>query len=249
MTNKLKNGNIYNYREKIIMDKFLLNYKFQEFLNKYSKLYDKDEINFIKNNFFDFVDVKNAPDILMQVYSYLGLLEDDLYMEHLKKIENNFDIGKNILEVGCGFLPAFANITARKQIRLKSGTITAIDPFLVINKSEYDNLILRKRKFKLDTNVKNFDLIVGIYPCEATEMIIKSACENKKGFYLAMCGCTHFTHSQLLQGYPINPESYQTYIFNLTETLLKKYNNGSLCIDKLGGHYKTLDYPILYNKK
>ena len=96
-------------------------------------------------------------------------------------------------------------------------------------------------------SVREFDLITGTYPCNATELIIQKACENQKDFYLAMCGCTHFDYYDLMY-YGGNPEIYQEYIIDKTERLLKKHENGELVIERLEDHY-GLEYPILYNKK
>ena len=41
--------------------------------------------------------------------------------------------------------------------------------------------------------LKDSDLIAGLFPCEATEPIIEEACKYDKDFYVAMCGCVHFS--------------------------------------------------------
>ena len=42
---------------------------------------------------------------------------------------------------------------------------------------------LHRKEFKSDTRIKEFDIIAGIYPCNATEVAIESACKNHKDFY------------------------------------------------------------------
>ena len=233
------------------MRKDILNLKFQKFLLKYGPNYSEEALSYIKENFGKPIDYKTTPDVLRQIYTDFGMYpdEENFYLAHLKKIRNNFDITKNILEVGCGPVPAFGNILAKEQLRLGSGTITVYDPRLVVEKPKYPNMKLYKKNFTLDTSVSNYDLITGIFPCEATEDIIKSACTNKKDFYVAMCGCTHFDYFYIIMHkYMVSPYMYQQYVISKAEELLENNNNGRLCVDVIDDNFE-IDYPILYNKK
>ena len=223
----------------------ILKLRFEKFLLKYESLYDQRMINYIKENFWDSMD-EVVPDVLMQVYSELGILKNNFYLEHLNKIKQNFDITGDVLEVCSGVIPAFGNLMAKEQLKIGCGTITLCDPALILDKPKYPNMKLVKDKFTLDTNINNFDLITGILTCEATEDIIESACKNHKNFYIAMCGCTHFKAFPLFTS--LTPEVYQKQVITLTKNLLKKYDNGELVIEKLDDSYE-LNYPILYNKK
>lgn len=223
----------------------ILKLRYEKFLLKYESLYEERMINYIKEHFWDSMD-EVAPDVLMQIYSEFGVLKNNFYLEHLNKLKQKFDITGNILDVGSGVIPAFGNLVAKEQLRIGSGTITLYDPKLILVKPKYPNMKLVKKEFTLDTDVSNFDLITGVFPCAATEHIIESACKNNKNFYLAMCGCTHFKAFPLFT--PLTAETYQDHVINLTNNLLKKYDNGKLVIEKLDDSYE-LNYPILYNKK
>lgn len=227
----------------------ILKLRFEKFILKHGLMYDKDALEFIINNFWNYMNEATAPDVLMEVYSELGVYdkENNMYLEHLNKIKENFDIRSNILEIGCGSIPAFGNLVAKEQLKLGKGTITVYDPYLVLDKPKYPNMVLHRNIFTEKKDADNYDLITGIFPCDATELIIKKACENKKDFYIGMCGCSHFKYPEAsIYGY--NPEAYQNYVISLARHLLEKNNNGELCIDYLNSKY-DIEYPILYNKK
>jgi len=216
--------------------------KYQEFLELYSDQYDKDALEFIKDNFFTYIHKKASPDILMQIYHELGIKNEStlFYKLHLKKLQDKFSLDRNILEIGSGYIPAFAEEISSYQQHINKGTITIYEPLLI---KMNDNINSHKEKFTIDTDISKYDLLVGILPCDATETIIEAACKNNKDFYIAMCGCVHReTGSELVY----NPISYQHYIIDKTEYYLEKYNNGTLEIDRIN---HDIDYPILSNKK
>ena len=216
--------------------------RYNALLNEYSQGMDKRALAFIRENFWGLRNSHDIPDILMQAYSETGIFNDNIYLKHLEKIKEIFDIDCNVLEIGGGMLPAFANILAMEQLKLGKGTVTVYDPMLATNKSKHSNLKLVKEPFTLNHEVKGFDLIVGIMPCDATETLIRQACSNRKDFYLFMCGCTHFSYMDMFR-YNITPESYQKYIINLANSLI----NDKISTDTFENKY-GLDYPILYKK-
>ena len=175
--------------KEIIKDKLVrlekIDKVYKEFLLKYGKNYSEGALEYIKEHFYEFLSDFDAPDIILQLYSKFGILGNDnnRYQEYLNILNNNFDIKGNILEVGGGFVPAFAELLALKQLKLESGTITVYDPNLVINDSKYKNLKLVKEAVGEDLDVSNYDTIVGIMPCSATELIIRLACEKNKNFF------------------------------------------------------------------
>lgn len=222
----------------------------QKYLLKYGNLYNEAALKFIKDNFFYLMNIPHSPDILLQIYSEIGVYkgENDIYNAHLNNIKKHFDISGNILEVAGGMFPAFGNLLAKEQLKLNSGTVTVMDPELIINSPRYSNMKLVKSKFESISNLDNFDLVVGIYPCEATENIIIKSCESRKNFYLAMCGCVHFSlYNGMVYGY--TKKAYQKYIIDLTNKFLEKYDNGTLEFDTIDSKFGRESYPILYNKK
>ena len=225
-----------------IMADIELQSKYNALLNEYSSSMDKRALAYIRENFWKLKDSYEMPDILMQVYSELGILKDNVYLKHLEKIKNIFDINCNVLEIGGGMLPAFSNILAREQLRIGNGTVTVYDRLLATTKPKHPNMKLIKDEFTLKSDIKSFDLVLGIMPCDATEIMIQKVCEARKNFYLFMCGCNHFDFPQMLM-YGSSSESYQRYIIKFANELI----DGEIGIDTFENSY-GLDYPVLYKK-
>jgi len=225
----------------------LINDKFNIFLEKYSKMYDEETLKYIKQNFFNYIQTDFNGNVLFQVYSELGIYDNEFYKAHLEKLKENFDIKCNVLDVASGIIPIFGNMLAKEQLKLGKGRVTLYDPKLILPAAKYSNMRLNKRSFKLDTDVSPYKLITGILPCEITETIIEAACINQKDFYIALCGCDHFNSKYDEYMFSDSPP-YQEYLIDKAECLIQKYNNGKLIIDKLDDKY-SFDYPILYNKR
>ena len=218
--------------------------KYKQFLNEYSDNYNKDALQYIKDNFWECTTSFDIPDILMQVYSGLNLYDNDidLYFNYLNSIKSIFKLDCNILEIGGGMLPILSNKIAIEQLNIGKGTITMYDPMLAATKSKYSNLKLYKHEFTSSTNIDDYDLVISIRPCDVTEDLIKRVCEEKKNFYIQMCGCTHFTIDQIRK-YGLSAESYQKFIIDLANNLLGEEVNITKIDNKFG-----IDYPILYKK-
>lgn len=250
------------YEEEIIK-------RFNLFLDKYEKKYNTYMMEYIKKNILLECLEPTTADVLMQVYDEIDLNEilqeavkngeldksfkNSFYLEHLKKLQENFNINCNVLDVASGVIPAFANNIAKAQLNMGIGTVSVYDPRLVVIDAKHSNMKLYPLKFSNKTDIRKYDLLTGIFPCEATKIIIEKACQEKKNFYVAMCGCTHFSDEELasisMNFYNFcSPKYYQELVINMTEKLLKEYDNGKLVVDRLDGYY-DIDYPILYNKK
>ncbi len=221
---------------------------YDKFKKKYKHLYDEEEWVFIEDNFWTYVYEPAACDLLMQIYTELGieLEEPSFYQRHLTNIQRNFDIRSNVLDVASGMIPSFANLLAHEQLRLGKGTVTLYEPLLLTTKPKHRNMTLHKEKFQENTRIKEFDLITGIMPCAATESVIKAACMNRKDFYIAMCGCTHFEYIPWYMS--VTPEMYQEHVIALAKDLLEEYDNGTLVVERFEPGY-PIDYPIIYNRK
>lgn len=235
-----------NHLEALILKK-----KFAMFLKKYGHCYDEEVLNFIKHNFGRDLYYLTTFHPLMEVYSELGVYgQEDFYLEHIKKIKNNFDISGNILEVGAGFFPAFGKKMATEQLKLKSGTITLYDTNLAVDRPLTKNMHLVKDAFSESTTIKSYDLIVGIMPCEATRLIIERACQERKNFYVALCNCIN--DRELIDNYPLikfkGPHYYHEIIIRIAKRYLKEYDNGTLEVELLDPKYEV-NSPIIYNKK
>ena len=189
------------------------------------------------------------PDLFMQIRSELGIINPngDFYQEHIDKIKNNFNIHGNILDVASGRFPAFANRIAKLQMQIQKGTITICDPNLIISKIKYPNMTLQKKELTPKTNIKEFDLITSILPCEATEIVLQKSIEEQKDFYIALCDCSHLDFTNGKEKYMSTIE-YHNYLIKKAEKLMTTWRSDSLEVEFLDEKYAPL-CPILYNKK
>ncbi len=223
--------------------------KFAKFKEQYQHLYSKEAWQYIEDYFFEQLKEKDAPDILMQIYSELKINPSParFYHRHLRLIKKLFPLDGNIIEIGSGMIPAFANLVANEQRKIKAGTITLYEPLLLPEKPKYSNMTFHKETFTTETDLTNYDLVLGIMPCEATESILENAIKSRKDFYVAMCGCVHSPLSYFYGYYSISPELYQSHVINNAIKLSKEYDNGEIEVTRLKN--TELDYPILYNRR
>lgn len=184
------------------------------FLNRYGDKYPKEVLEYIKTC------IKNEcinSDTLKQIYSSVGLINPkyDLYFQFLNKIKEKFGIDKNILEVGAGFYPALSEKIDKQQNLIGKGTITAYDPNLIVN--NLGNINLNKEYFNSQTPLNNIDLIVAVWPCHATEDIIKISCNNNIDFSIVLCNCIHHIDDAYK-----NIRSWQEYIYEFGKNSISK---------------------------
>ncbi len=222
---------------------------FFDFFSKNKEKYDPGLQDYIQENFFQLIGKREIYSEFMQLYSELEIYpdSDNPYIAHFNNINKIFNLGSNILEVASGALPALANIIARHQIKIGSGTITIYDPCTIIDKSKYSNLVIKKEEFNSTLNISNYDLVVSILPCFATVDVINAACNNKKDFYIAFCGCDHFAARNGYYSYGFFRPSYYDDI-ELAKRLCEENGLGELVVSSLEDKFK-IKYPIIYNKR
>ena len=117
---------------------------YQEYKKNYEHFYSEKAKQYIEDNFFKEAYKTSNMDILMQLYSELGLDigKHTFYDEHLERISSIFGLDRDITEVASGYIPALANKIAKKQLDLNSGTITIYEPELFEEKSKYSNMTI-----------------------------------------------------------------------------------------------------------
>lgn len=91
--------------------------------------------------------------------------------------------GKHALEVGCG------RNAILSQMLSKHFKMTAIDPVLEVR--DNPEIEYLKAYFTQNTPIWDYDLIIGLEPCDATEHIIRSCLKRKKEFVVVLCGVPH----------------------------------------------------------
>lgn len=115
--------------------------------------------------------------------------------------------GVNVLDVGAGRI---CNLS--KFIAENGGTVTSMDTVVRLSddKLKKMNITAIKKLFKCDefnrngvgTDISDYDLIVGLEPCGATEHIIRQSLKYDKLFEISLCAAPH----QSLSG-----EKFRTY--------------------------------------
>lgn len=220
---------------------------YQEYKKNYEHFYSEKAKQYIEDNFFKEAYKTSNMDILMQLYSELGLDigKHTFYDEHLERINSIFGLDRDIIEVASGYIPAFANKIAKKQLALNRGTITIYEPELFEEKAKYSNMTIHKEKFTEQTKINKDSLGIGILPCDATEAMIRNFCKNNMDFYIAMCNCNHKSNN-IFPTY-----QYQNKMVDLAESLLEKYSNKQkeLKIDYLDDEFFFGYAPIIYTKQ
>ena len=215
----------------------------ETFLRKYGEGYSKREIDYIRKYWQDGLKNKFPIDILRQIYTELGFFKEDenIYLGFIDILENNFDIDRDIIEVGGGRFPALAKIIALKQ---HHGTITVYDPRLAITKSPIPNMKLKKENFTKSTPVRSDQLVIGFMPCEATEQTIVTAGKNKADFLIALCeGGPHGDEFDYFE----SEDEWITSMIYTARLMATKNDLGTIEITGLKQYGDP--YPVIYNKR
>lgn len=213
--------------------------------------YDEYMSDFIRRYFLSYIGEREVYSELTQLYSEYGFIadEDDYYKYHLNNITKNFDISGNILEIAAGSVPTLSNLIARSQLNIGSGTITVYDPRLIISEPKYSNMKLYKEEFKKDIDISNFDLVISIMPCSATEIVLDSVFYGMKDFYISFCGCNHDPQPIYYMDYSYydSTSSYPRFVESAKE-LCDASGLGELVVENLPEKFEV-GYPLIYNKK
>lgn len=214
------------------------------YLKKYEDKYTPKAIEFLRKNFMAIREKNEHIDIVSQIQVALNIMDPkgDIYNKYFNFLKSRYNLGQNILEVACGNFPALSKYIDDYQKNLKSGTITAYDPKLIM--TEYGNIKLYDKLFDEKTNIKDYSLITAMYPCEATTKIIKAANTNDIDFSILTCGCTHFSNEQLLFS-THTIERWQEYIYDVALESLPE--DRTITIEFLND--KRIGTPIISSHK
>lgn len=226
----------FSYRE--IKDKLL------EFLNEYGDLYSPSTISYIKKYFMGCIGRYGISTTFAQIFSYLEIYPEnkDPYIQYIEKLKQHFDIGVDILDIASGEFPTFATRIAKKQIELNAGTITMYDPQLSCGKPKYPNMYLHKEKFDKTVNIKKYDLVTSIFPCEITDELIRTLLEQDKSFFIAFCSC--YSHANEISF----SSAIRTYVksIQMAREICSKKNNGELLVEELEPNYHKVSPILIY---
>lgn len=215
--------------------------KVVDYVTSHLEDYKEIETQYLIQNYGMFEYNKFVPDVLRQIYDEIGLLsdEDNLYLGFIKILEENFDIDSNIIEVGGGVIPSLAKHIHLKQ---KKGSITVYDPRLSHSIKDEPGFKLKREKFTDKTKINKANIIIGLMPCEATELIIRKAAKQKINFLIGLCEGGHQAYDDYFDDY-----LFEKQMKSLATREIEKNNLGELGIASLKSYSDP--YPVIYNKK
>lgn len=194
--------------------------KTKDFWHKYRANYPEYKRIFLDQALFHrFQHVEILPDVLLEIYAYLDVLKEE-YNQYNKLINFYMDyfaqpFDKQILEVGVGSCPNLA-LSLHKLIKANNGTgsILGYDPELVV---PIERLDIRKELFTTATDISNIDILIGFFPCEATELMLDKALGEQKEICLQLCSCIPEKYN--------NQISYTDWLNLLHEKIITNINS------------------------
>lgn len=189
---------------------------FDDYMKQYGDLYPEGCREFIMSHFLDeSFEIEYYPDVMHQIYAKVGAYEyiTNFYDLCIDEIKKYYSLDQHILDVGCGFYPAFAERVQRLQ---HDGSVTAMDYDLLT--TEHGDIKLIKSTFTEDTNLSKYNLVLGIMPCEATVPMIKNANKSDKDLFIQLCGCTHFEFVNPFM--PVTLDMWYGYLDHIVKSTL-----------------------------
>lgn len=176
--------------------------KLLEYWIKHKDNYPKVIKEYLDVHLLDYInDARMIPDALFQIYAHLKIikLEYNFYEMvaefYCDYFSNPYD--KEIIDVGCGCYPITSEIL-QKRITANEGkgNITAYDPDLVI--TSLKPITLKKELFTDLTKLNDEAFLFGMFPCDATELMITKALKEKKELCIQLCNCVPEKYKQSL---------------------------------------------------
>lgn len=215
--------------------------KVRQYVREHLEDYSDLEIRYLISNAEMLEHTINLPDVMRQIYDELELLDDDknAYKAFVDLLKDNFNINSNIIEVGGGVIPSVAKRISSMQ---ETGSVTVYDPKLSKSQSSTDNLKLKKERFELNTDVSRADMIIGFMPCDATELLIRKAADNKLDFLVALCEGGHYEFDDFF-----DTEAWTESIICFASDKIKENGLGELVKTDLKAYGDP--YPVIYNKR
>ena len=130
------------------------------------------------------------------------------YQHFSKFIKAIYPDAKKILEVGCGAGELCQLLTELGY------EVTALD-YVKYNSLDKQGIEFYEKEFTLDTDISEFDLVVGLHCCDATERVIRNCINNDKEFAVVVCEM----HQGLENNNIKNRNQYIKYLKNISNRL------------------------------
>ena len=162
--------------------------EFMKVFRKFLTIRDVENIDDIMADFESYVNGRYTKDVIADsIVDFLDVLCDSptRWQSFAKYIGKEFpkEQYKRVLDVGCGPLADLSLVLTNMGYET-----TGIDPRV----HEKGRIKLIRRAFDyLKTDVSNFDLIVGLEPCDATEHIVRSSLKNNVPSAISLCAAPH----------------------------------------------------------
>lgn len=133
------------------------------------------------------------------------------YEHFCKFIQAKYPDSKRILDVGTGY--GESSIILSNQ----GYEITVMDHFLEEELSKYqiNDINVINTYFDLETNIDEYDLVIGLHCCSAIEPIIRRCLEKDKEFVVTLCELRQGMYGQNIS----TRKQYVDYLKNLSNEL------------------------------
>lgn len=218
--------------------------RIENYFIEYPDLFTEFEKKHIKCYAETFSKFKLVPDTIREVYDELGIIPDEsnIYIGFMKLLSELHDIkNKKILEIGGGVIPRLGK---RISATLDTGKIVIYDPRLSLYEMSTSKMKLVKERFKITTGVGDTDLMIGLMPCEAADIIVESALQNNVDFVLALCeGGVHGDETDFYD----SVEEWQDSLIRYAEREVGNRGMGKLKMKSLEDYGSP--YPVIYNDR
>lgn len=218
---------------------------YQQQIRKYLDQYPKLFTDYEKKLILDYVITEQfIPADVREVYDQLGILPSNLniYDGFFQLLKDNFTLnGGRIVEVGGGVIPCLAK---RIEAELDTGRLVVYDPRLSIYEEDTMSLKLVREKFTKSSSLADCNLLIGLMPEEAAELVIDRAIAEKIDFMVALGDGG--PHGEGFDFYE-DADEWAHGVICAAEELVERKGMGKLMV-------KTMEefgnpYPIIYNNR
>ena len=213
--------------------KIIILNKGEQYLKENPERFNNEEKKIFRLQLDNYLDNPNQSSIDDEIYDFLIAYNittnQSRHIQFAKYLLKKYTptTHPNILDVGAGRMCHLSSRIARNNFN-----ITAIDPKIRLSESEAKQQKISKiitSKFYCDdyapkettgTNITDYDIIVGLEPCDATEHIIRQSLKYDKPFDISLCA----THHKPLENKKVrNQEEWYEYLQSISsEVKIKK---------------------------
>lgn len=128
---------------------------------------------------------------LSQIYEAAGLIKPNcsVYRRMARIVNQNFNLKRDVVEIGSGIFPILGDDLRKRQLQLGEGTVTVYDAKVWTKYPTSAKLV--RSYFRTSTEISPNSLLVGLFPCDATNTIVEKALNEDLEFCIALCACNH----------------------------------------------------------